>query len=73
MKEERIKETVTKAKPDIFFPCTLPRNEGDAVRIKTLSWKPEFSCRKMLYTSSKKRESTHIRPREWHAPTIFLN
>ena len=37
MKEERIKETVTKAKPDIFFPCTLPRNEGDAVGIKTLS------------------------------------
>jgi len=54
MKEKIIKKTVSKAKPDIFFPYTLPRDGDDAVKIKTLSWKPRFGCRKTLYTSSKK-------------------
>jgi hypothetical protein len=41
----------TGKKPDIYLSHMPSRNGGDAMRIKTLSWKLKFGCRIALYKS----------------------
>jgi hypothetical protein len=51
-REGRKKKKQSLAKNLIYFCHTPPGNGGDVMRMKKLSWKPEFGCQMASYTPS---------------------